>query len=37
MNKSLKVEKSIIILAVPEKVWFALTDRDTVKKYFLVA
>jgi len=34
MNKSLKVEKSIIIHAVPEKVWFALTDRDTVKKYF---
>ena len=34
MNRSLKVEKSITLHALPEKVWFALTDRDTVKKYF---
>ncbi len=34
MNKSLIVEKTIRIKATPDKVWHALTDRETIKKYF---
>ena len=34
MDKSLKVEKEVVIHAGHEAVWSALTDRETIKKYF---
>ena len=34
MDKSLIVEKKVIIEASPDKVWFALTDKESIKKYF---
>ena len=34
MNKELVVTKTIIIKVKPEKVWHALIDRETIKKYF---
>lgn len=34
MDKSLKVEKEVVIQAGPDAVWSALTDRETIKLYF---
>jgi uncharacterized protein YndB with AHSA1/START domain len=34
MDKTLSVEKEVVIHASPEKVWHALTDRETIRKYF---
>lgn len=34
MDKSLIVEKKVVIETGAEKVWHALTDRETIKKYF---
>ena len=34
MDKALKVEKTVVIHASPDVVWHALTDRETIKKYF---
>jgi len=34
IDKTLKVEKVVIIQADSEKVWHALTDKETIKKYF---
>ncbi len=34
MNKALIVKKTISIQVKPEKVWFAITDRETIKKFF---
>ena len=34
MDKTLKVEKVVVIRADPEVVWHALTDRETIKQYF---
>ena len=34
MDKSLIIEKKIVIEASPDDVWFALTDKESIKKYF---
>jgi uncharacterized protein YndB with AHSA1/START domain len=34
MDKSLIIEKEIVIEASPDDVWFALTDKESIKKYF---
>lgn len=34
MNKELIVSRELLVGASSEKVWFALTDRETIKKYF---
>ena len=34
MDKNLKLAASIDINASTEKVWFALTDKETIKQYF---
>jgi uncharacterized protein YndB with AHSA1/START domain len=34
MDKTLKVEKVVVIRADPAVVWNALTDKETIKKYF---
>jgi len=34
MNKQLTLTSSIIINAPVDKVWFALTDKETIKQYF---
>lgn len=34
MDKSLIVEKKVVIEASPDQVWFALTDKESIKKYF---
>ena len=34
MDRTLKVEKEVHIQAGPDVVWKALTDRETIKKYF---
>jgi uncharacterized protein YndB with AHSA1/START domain len=34
MNKQLTLTSSIIINASVDKVWFALTDKETIKQYF---
>jgi uncharacterized protein YndB with AHSA1/START domain len=34
MDKSLKVKKVVVIHAGPDAVWSALTDKETIKKYF---
>ena len=34
MNKSLKISASITINTPIDKVWFALTDKEMIKKYF---
>ena len=34
MNKALVVKKTIHIKVEPNKVWHALTDRETIIKYF---
>ena len=34
MDRALKVEKVVIIQAGPDKVWKALTDKESIKKYF---
>ncbi len=34
MNKALIVKKTISIQVKPEKVWFAITDSETIKKFF---
>ncbi len=34
MNKQLTLTTSIIINAPVDKVWFALTDKETIKQYF---
>lgn len=34
MNKELSFTTNLLIKARSEEVWFALTDRETVKKYF---
>jgi uncharacterized protein YndB with AHSA1/START domain len=34
MDKALKVEKEVVIQAGPDQVWHALTDRESIKKYF---
>jgi len=34
MNKQLTLTTSIIINAPFDKVWFALTDKETIKQYF---
>ncbi len=34
MDKTLKVEKEVVIQAGPDGVWKALTNREIIKKYF---
>lgn len=34
MDKDLIFSTKILIAVKPEKLWFALTDRETIKKYF---
>jgi uncharacterized protein YndB with AHSA1/START domain len=34
MDRALKVEKVVIIKAGPDEVWKALTDKESIKKYF---
>lgn len=34
MNRALKVEKEVVIAAGPDVVWKALTDKESIKKYF---
>ena len=34
MNRDLVVEKTIHIHSGPANVWFAITDRETIKKFF---
>jgi uncharacterized protein YndB with AHSA1/START domain len=34
MDKSLILEKTVVIESSADKLWFALTDRETIKKYF---
>ncbi len=34
MDRALKVERVVVINASSEVVWKALTDRETIKKYF---
>ena len=34
MNRDLVVEKTIHIHSEPANVWFAITDRETIKKFF---
>jgi uncharacterized protein YndB with AHSA1/START domain len=34
MNKELKFTTNLLIRAKPAEVWHALTDRETIKKYF---
>lgn len=34
MDRALKVEKEVVIKASSEVVWKALTDKETIKKYF---
>lgn len=34
MNRELKLMTSININASVDKVWFALTDKEMIKKYF---
>lgn len=34
MDKNLKLTTSIDVNASTEKVWFALTDKETIKQYF---
>lgn len=34
MNRALKVEKEVVIVAGPDVVWKALTDKESIKMYF---
>lgn len=34
MDRALKVEKEVVIVAGPDEVWKALTDKESIKKYF---
>ncbi len=34
MNRELSFTTNLLIQAKPTEVWFALTDRETIKKYF---
>ena len=34
MNRELNFTTNLLIQAKPAEVWFALTDRETIKKYF---
>jgi len=34
MNRALKVQKEVVIQTGADMVWKALTDRETIKKYF---
>ncbi len=34
MNRALKVQKEVVIQAGADVVWNALTDKETIKKYF---